>query len=90
MSRTYDYIDLLLYDDDGEETEADVSVYYTVQPREPDVGIMNDYAEVSHVSMFVHPWGNILFMPTEAQPTASAMRMRCRGCSRASRAGSNW
>lgn len=49
--RRYDSIDVLLHDDDGEETEAEVRVYFTVQPREPDVGIMNAYAEVSHVAM---------------------------------------
>ncbi len=61
----YNRIDILLanIDDCGVETEADVAVYFIVQPAEPDVGIANRYGEISHVAMPT-PLGELIFTPT--------------------------
>lgn len=67
MNRQLDHSKILLTDEDeetGVETEVEVTVYFHVQPAEPDVGIPNEYAEISHVAMDT-PLGNILFAPTD-------------------------
>lgn len=61
----YNRTDILLLnvDDFGVETEAEVAVYFIVQPAEPDVGIANRYGEISHVAMPT-PLGELIFNPT--------------------------
>jgi hypothetical protein len=52
---------LLTEDDDGNEMELTATVYFRIQPAEPDVGIPYDYAEVQYVSAYIHPFNEIIF-----------------------------
>ncbi len=47
------------------DTELAVSVRWKGQPAEPDVGIMNRYAEIDCVSADLVGFGEIIFEPTE-------------------------
>lgn len=47
--------------DDGTDLELEVTVWFSIGPAEPDVGIMSEYAEDVTVSADFGPLGEILF-----------------------------
>jgi len=52
-------IQVHLYDDET-DVEASVSVEYSTQPAEPEVGIPVAYGEIENVSMWIPSFGSVI------------------------------
>ena len=53
------YLQCTLYDEEA-DIEASVSVEYSTQPAEPEVGIPVAYGEIQYVSMWLPAFGSVI------------------------------